>query len=209
MIKDLLETLVTTCYASQCHPRRSSSFQPPPPQAGGIVTYHSARCSFRIFQQVRNKSLHPENSDLVQEGLTRISHVTSSTRLVWRSVTHVRVSWNLDVDCDIRDETRQVYWMTSSEAWLYPGWAVYVHTHDQHDQSPLLTSSLIILSNLMYRPVATTELCYTLICVSLRTRIGSLALTRFRDPCGGGLEYLHRRPASCKRLQNDNPVPGV
>jgi hypothetical protein len=28
------------------------------------------------------------------------------------------------------------------------------------------------------------------------------------DPCGGGLEYLHRRPASRKRRQKGNPVPG-
>jgi hypothetical protein len=28
------------------------------------------------------------------------------------------------------------------------------------------------------------------------------------DPCGGGLEYLHRSPASRKRRQKGNPVPG-
>jgi hypothetical protein len=27
-------------------------------------------------------------------------------------------------------------------------------------------------------------------------------------PCGGGLEYLHRSPASCKRRQKGNPLPG-
>jgi hypothetical protein len=27
-------------------------------------------------------------------------------------------------------------------------------------------------------------------------------------PCGGGLEYLHRCPASRKRQQKGNPVPG-
>jgi hypothetical protein len=27
-------------------------------------------------------------------------------------------------------------------------------------------------------------------------------------PCGGGLEYLHRSPASRKRLQKGNPLPG-
>jgi hypothetical protein len=29
-----------------------------------------------------------------------------------------------------------------------------------------------------------------------------------RDPCGGGLEYLHRSPASRMRRQKGNPVPG-
>jgi hypothetical protein len=29
------------------------------------------------------------------------------------------------------------------------------------------------------------------------------------DPCGGGLEYLHRSPASRKRRQKGNPVPGI
>jgi hypothetical protein len=29
------------------------------------------------------------------------------------------------------------------------------------------------------------------------------------NPCGGGLEYLHRNPASRKRRQKGNPVPGV
>jgi hypothetical protein len=28
------------------------------------------------------------------------------------------------------------------------------------------------------------------------------------NPCGGGLEYLHRNPASCKGRQRGNPVPG-
>jgi hypothetical protein len=28
-------------------------------------------------------------------------------------------------------------------------------------------------------------------------------------PCGGVLEYLHRNPASLRRLRKGNPVPGV
>jgi hypothetical protein len=28
------------------------------------------------------------------------------------------------------------------------------------------------------------------------------------DPCGGGLEYLHRSPVGRKRRQKGNPVPG-
>jgi hypothetical protein len=28
------------------------------------------------------------------------------------------------------------------------------------------------------------------------------------DPCGGGLEYLHRNPVSRKGRQKGNPVPG-
>jgi hypothetical protein len=28
-------------------------------------------------------------------------------------------------------------------------------------------------------------------------------------PCEGGLEYLHRSPASRRRRRKENPVPGV
>jgi hypothetical protein len=31
---------------------------------------------------------------------------------------------------------------------------------------------------------------------------------KYSDPCGGGLEYLHRSPASSDRRQKGNPVPG-
>jgi hypothetical protein len=31
---------------------------------------------------------------------------------------------------------------------------------------------------------------------------------RVSDPCGGGIKYLHRSPASRKRRRKGNPVPG-
>jgi hypothetical protein len=36
-----------------------------------------------------------------------------------------------------------------------------------------------------------------------------LLLLCYSTPCGGGFEYLHRNPASCRRRWKENPMPGV
>jgi hypothetical protein len=46
------------------------------------------------------------------------------------------------------------------------------------------------------------------LCVTTQSYIGRTTQDQVSLPCGGGVEYLHRRPASRRRRLKGNPVPG-
>jgi hypothetical protein len=92
-----------------------------------------------------------------------------------------------------------------------------------HYRSMMHTNCLILWSNAVHANRKSTHGWSVLFCARrshaavwahwryimlLVSDITLAAILLVGAPCGGGLEYLHRSPASRKRRQKGNPVPG-